>query len=395
MRTIDETMPPFYLIISNITGDEKYSPILYNHNLDEYKKIGTVPHLLDIDLIKTFYAILISLHFPRCLADYREISGLGFKKMQQLWLGQRIVHIPENFIEPNLSNNGNRFYSVVFFEDILKDKVLKFKETNPETLFVSFRDINPSIINEVWKRVADSYNIKEIPTFNRTFFSDIDENFGKKITTYFTLHHLGQENEPDWNNFNNNQIFKIHHFIQTIEIRQKNNSKGFDQFREEAFNNFKIPLSLIAPGISRKYLQHLGVKDKIFTVIKNSIYELENMNDYEVEMMCLNLIATHEALAHNGSVLALKNLRFEFFQILDQIEIHCLQAEEEKGEYIWKQLKKLGTKITGFIRDEDITLILRASYINAYTKFPIGLSIFSEYSSPLAFIVPIVYCVSS
>lgn len=393
-KKLQKDMPPFYLVISQIDSKEMYFPLI-EYKDGSHKKLGTLPHLLDLQLLKTLKAIHFCLHLPRAYLDFASVDPVGFKHCQKLWLGQRILHIPSTEIEEHfqLLKDSSRHYSVILYEPSLKNDLDKFSELIKNSLLISFDEIRDELVQKVWQEVAKSYDkFSHYDYSNEKFLlKEMDNNFGLKITTSFILKHLGKRSAEHLDKVTQEYICSLHRFIRQHQLVQLHQGHP-DKYADESWQSFEIPITLIVPGIAKKYLKLMDVNEEVFLKNEyNNIDNIDKMTPFGQEDVCLKLIGAHEAISHNGCLVYTDPLDFGAFQALDQIETHCQQANFFDGSFIWKKIKTISEILAKVVKWDEGNLILRASYIQAYTKFPVGLMIFDGYTSPLSCIKPIVY----
>lgn len=372
---LNRLFPIYYIIYKAEKPNLEYSPIVKNpqENLDN------TMHLFDFELSSSLFAINYCLHLPRINFDLSTLQPSQIKSINNI--AQNIIIMP--------------FYEI---NDVVKSKF--FKEMPPTIMLVDnevysemgvihtqsnqieivkFSDLSSSLLKGHWKKTTNYSNgLDEI----------LDLTLYPKSNILPILHFADQIDKVDRSLYQlaetsllevAKQRWKFQGYLDTMCFIEEKVSQGeiekgiYSSAYPDIQKKSKFPITLSIPGIPRKVSKML-----------NGINDIPTL-----EKEVLNLMGIHNAISNNGLYASIKTIPNEWFSELYKLEDHC--KGKINNRFIWRSLRKLGKLISEHFTNDVNVILKRASYINAFTDFPIGLAILPETDSPLCCHTPISY----
>ncbi|MCU6603925.1 CHAT domain-containing protein [Peribacillus frigoritolerans] len=368
--------PTYYIIYKAEKPSIEYSPII---NYPQ-KDLDDTMHLFDPELSSALIAINYCLHLPRINFDLSTLRPSQIKSINTLV--QNIIIIPSYGMNDVIKSD---FYkktppTILIVDDFVFSEVMGMIETDCKRIeMVKFSDLSPDLLKDHWKTIVnysnglnDIIDLVSYPKSNTLpilHFADQIDKVDK------SLNQLAEKSLLDVAK----QRWKLQGYLDTMNYIEETMSEGEIQknIYSLAYPDIqklsKFPITLSIPGIPRK-----------ISKVMKGIKEIPT-----IEKEVLNLMGIHNAIANNGMYVSVETIPSEWFSELYKLEDHCKGNVDNR--FIWRSLRKLGKLISEHFTDDMNVVLKRASYINAFTDFPIGLAILPETDSPLCCHKPISY----
>ncbi|MGE7128952.1 CHAT domain-containing protein [Lysinibacillus xylanilyticus] len=360
--------PNYFIIFEQKETNFDYLPIEFE-SLDKIKsKLASTKLMFDEELDSTLDIIMKLLHFPRINYDTSELTPNQISKINNS--SQSIIPIPlEIFKELYISNGykNDRDYFILC-EGINCEEAFRESIKN----IYSFEEFNSLKLKTVWEDICDYDNgMKEVVGyFNESnlellplvHFSDY---LGKVDADIFKLN---SKAIYDLANYRWKQQAFLDSYKLLGQLVGEIDEKKKQEIKDDALFKAMFPITIAAPG-------QAVIVDKITS--DNGIPENE--------LKALKLIGIHNAIENNGLYLSIKKIERQCFIELEKLEAYSKDTRRkgDNNRYIWRTLRKIGSLITEKFTDNEIDIIRRASHINTFSNFPLGLAIFPNATAPL------------
>lgn len=335
-------------------------------------------HLFDNDLKNILPALWYIMHLPRIGFDVVDIGVDTILSSHDI--PHNILLIPS--IIPNISNYFPQFgHTLIIHENNFNKEIIN----QANKLFidiVSISDLSEELLNKHWHIIGELMKCLKceecLPAHLKLF--NLEQSLILPII--FSANHLMKTEEVLSISSEGTQLFKdvynlsikLHSYLRFFSKIEEYTDKDRGKIFRNIVKSMRLPTIVSLPG--------RAVFQKHFTEVNTRLSATESD-------VC-RILTVHRAIAKDGIIVELDSTPSELYQILDQVEQHCM-GFKIKSNYIWKSLTKIGSILSKHIGDEKGYAIANASHITAFTDFPIGLAILPSGTSPLCCYRPISY----
>lgn len=385
--------------------------ILYCIVFDEGAASGgtaTIPvgsHGLDYAVAKSLHKIWLTLHLPRTLMDYVALGSRQLLHWDDHDTSQAVLLVPSTELGKIPGEFLANFIRAGIF--CLTKATNDIKEAAKTLGFRRFYNRNhnrQNAINEIWADCEKLAEQRGLPTTTL----DYPEYIAQRVNAPLVLAHeflerrLGTNRAP-FRNKSRKKLFETAISFRAMmmafdELERTGSNEPWAQLVVRKFLGLvKLPVALGLIGAPTNNIA--GHKSKL----RNSpnmpgSLGTSLLGDPNDELLGLQVMVTHRALAKQGVGWVAKPLGAEVFRVIDKIEKYLLAKAEAmsqpKAGVVWRYLGEL-TQL--FFNNQahfsrmEVNAIHRSKELCAFSDFPIGWVTFPGCTSPLAFQTPITY----
>lgn len=367
-----------YVVVFKCNQTGPSGPIVFNP-----KGIGngTVPHLLDPDLVPTLELLRFCLHLPRGPFDLYRIGIEGTVELKKACLPHRIILLPHVAIRHLPKMVGARDVCVTISP---KEFFATLKSIAPKYAQLPFgicaEEICESNLNEIWESLhevtapyfRDWQRAKSIDTF-------IDWNsMAFALPTRFQEIQLPLKEDLEIDDPMTGVEFQMH--LQALDRLGRSESPPalstelLETATQEELFRRNHAVSVTCPGVAPSYLkvvQHLATEDEI-------------AKSAESEKKCFSILSAYTAIAEGGVGMVSPEIPTPAFTLLDNLET-AFSANRVEPKKIWRILRSISDELDKVFSPADRHFLGTAGQVCAMTNFPISLYLPDSYSSPLCY----------
>ncbi len=348
----------------------KYSPII--------EKNKSMPlqysyHILDDELARALVAFNYILHLPRSGFDVCDLAPKMIN--QSIDTPHHIIPIPSNCCDDFIKQNSKSI-SLIIYDDTC-DTVAKNLEDKLKPFLgcVLFSELSNLLLKDHWNRIGDKVKNETdnlLLPCEYLELQDIDNIHKLSALFYsnqFNYLEIFSKILGENSNFEHyvNYFFHLHAYKEFLdgveEIEDLKNCSREDLLSKR--ETVQSPLVISMTGISSGQLKFTKSDDNL------------PIDQYHA----IKIMATHRAIAISGIVLEINKSLKNLFVLLDHLENHCTAKHDNK--YIWKTLEDMGEYICENLGNDKMMAMVRSSYIEVFSDFPIGLAVMPGATSPL------------
>ncbi|WP_184204041.1 CHAT domain-containing protein [Armatimonas rosea] len=406
---------PMYVVLFDDFKNKRdvYMPYISREEVRESISSITVPHGLSKELVSCIKSIWYCLHLPASFFDLIDLQARHIISFKEANIAHQIILMPLTLIAE--ANKIIKFYDsefvpvTIFCPDYLVDSAKKLAEEIGNGVFViQNSELNPGKITDIWKEIHKNMNYE----------SDfLDMNFGFinrldiapiLLTNNILRRRLKQDMLVEPNGIEEiknlkNIVIDNHIAVAAIarcedaEMSVVEAEEAIGEFIEHESRSLKLPLSIVAPGVPSLYIDSIYEDGTVLT--RSNLFldplltwnDVEKFDDSKIENAIINFIATHRAIARNGTVISTMDIPNTLFKKLNNIEKQYLDSSLTKRRHVWRWINDMGNSAASLFDEESVDTLKRASFVNIFSNFPLGLAILPGDTSPYCCRVPIAY----
>lgn len=404
--------PPVYIaLFSAPEFDPNEPPIVIG--ADQIATAGTVPHGLSYDVARALPALWYCLHLPGSFMQVLDLPANVLKKEHQLSLGQSIWLAPVSVFESHWPNSGfgESGFPVLIItpSDDIDQTVAIAERMGIDCPVVSHSELSQATLRDHWRHIRSLLPSDRVQLEQDMMLSNRLDTAATSLPYRWLLRQLSRSlgSEPGSVPAVAAMIERyletllLVHTLASLEDRGVTlaDAHGLISGQLEAeYDILRVPVALGVPGVPAAYSKRVydaEVRRRIEmwprTDVQNTWDDLKEAQsgDMRIERSAVEFLTAHRSVARRGIGLMLESIPQNLFQIVDQIERHCIS--KAYGPTVWKLLRRLYSASAPLWDDSLKAAVARASHLTVFSNFPVGLLRHPDASAPVLSRTPISY----
>jgi len=403
--------PIYVVLFESPNFDANEPPLLIGTPQDDSQ--ASIPHGLSRDVSRALPALWYCLHLPGSFQQVLDLSASGIKAAQQLSMGPKIWLAPTSVFESlwpvsNRNDSGTPLLLVVPDREI-DDISTIARRLQLSCPIVAYSNLSGESLKEHWNYIRSN-----IPAGLAQIASNVNLSFRLDTApTFLPYRWLARQFEQDTGGEPTNdqeveEVIYLHLeallMVSTLASLEDDDIEREDAMRilpdrlEVERHRLSVPVTLGIPGVPRAYTRRVYAKEAQplakpwprnddqdnWTTLRE-----DDPDNSLVERSAIEFLTAHGAIARGGMGLVLETVPQALFEIVDQIERHCIAKAH--GPTVWRLLHRLYSASESLWNYGLRAAVARASHLTVFSNFPFGLLRHPDVSAPILSRTPISY----
>ncbi len=383
---LPEPRPLLYVVAyeSDDKPDDGYSPVVLDSQLDA--RGATLPHLLSSEMKPAINALWYCLHLPRHSDDFLDLPVSQLDAGRRVPAGHNLLLMPIGFVNEAFTGDAALWPRTLLVGPRSElERLIHISDSLHFTLPpLSFDELSNESLHHQWSALKDELGFASVP--GPAIDLDLTHLGASSAITLPLMRHGRQLGIDDSPPESGEQIrFALHLYkvqaalaeLESKRIPQAELADHMPQAMARVSQRLRLPLVLGLPGQSSRHFKRHGVSA---TAPKASA-------DLSSELSAIALMVAKDAVARDAWGVVLETCPTGAFSALAELEAHCIGGAKPAG--VARIRRRLNEAVAPLWSDDLGAMVTRASAIQLFSDFPLGLATPPNATDPLNMMVPI------
>lgn len=402
---------PIYIVLfsSAELGEDSDSPIVHAPS----DATGfTVPHLMAHDVATALPALWFCLHLPATFFELLDLPLRVIRESSNLSLGHYIWLAPVGIFTQEYFRPSLDIVPIVVIapDDEWEQAAAAASALGVNCPILRMSQLSNDALVKVWAYTNTQLSVEGKQLGSTLTLSNRLDTAPTHLPLKWIARQMGTEIEREPTTHEEvKEGLERHLFIRlmakSLAVMEESgvNKEEADHLLPSQmvheFGRLRVPAVLSFPGVPTSYSKRTLSAAARARIVNNNNSDsinpgdcwerdmLSTSGDAKIERLAINFLVAHRAIARNGLGLALPDVPQRLFQILDQIERHCIAKGD--GRVVWKLLARLNEAARGIWSEQLEIVVNRSSHLTVFSNFPLGLLQPPDASAPIVAYTPI------
>lgn len=402
---------PLYIVaFESKSNAQEYQPVIAAL---PSREDGTLPLLFDGDLAPCIPALWFCLHLPPTMIDLLDLDASVLQDLQKWEQNHEILLLPLDAVGHfNWEEMRKQYVPVLILSpDEIQSRASNLSHNiNPLLGCVSTSELSQDLIDLVWIRIGELVPGRQLLSGSITQIARLDSAPwilpARHLLRQFQASDVDEPAEEGRFDDSKLDAFRVQN-LRTAVARLELAGCGPEEFEARlgaemaaAMRSKHIHVAVFAPGIAPAYRRSLKALAEPASIADwprsdhgpSLSANPSTWSDYQIERAVGEFCLTHRSLARSGMGLMLPSIPKRAWIALAELEEHCRLAAIDDwrvdAQAIRRWLAIIAMCGNDLFSDADVMALNSASFITAFSNFPLGLLATHIDRAPLVCKVP-------